>query len=93
MSRSRRKTPKGGIAIASSEKEFKRQTNQNFRTKQREILRKVKHSKDPDETVFPHKPRDVENPWSGPKDGKSYFGKLKWGGEEENRYFRKLMRK
>lgn len=93
MSRSRRKTPISGIAIAPSEKEFKRLTNQNFRTKQREVLRKVKLSVDPNGVVLPYKPRDVENPWSGPKDGKSYFGHLKHGTAEEKRLYRKLMRK
>jgi hypothetical protein len=75
VSRSRRKTPKGPIANAVSEKEFKRQTNKVFRAKERTLLKKL--HEDPEDAIeahLPRKPHEVVEEWSGPKDGKSYFG-------------------
>lgn len=89
MSRSKRRTPISGIAKARSEKAFKRQTHQALRTKQRVLLKKVLESADL-EVRLPRRGRDVENPWSGPKDGKSYFGELK---KKNRKLYDKLMRK
>ena len=89
VSRSRRHTPITGITKARSEKDFKRQTHQSFRTKQRVILKKVLDSED-HEVLLPQRNNEVENLWSGPKDGKSSFGGLK---KKKPRYFDKLMRK
>ena len=89
MSRSRRHTPIIGIGSAGSERDFKRQTHQAFRTKQRVILKKVLDEEDA-EVLLPHRNNEVENLWSGPKDGKHWVGGLK---KKKPRYYDKLMRK
>ena len=89
MSRSRRKNPIGGIASGPSEKAFKRETHQNFRAKQKELLKKVLDDEEV-EVKLPRKQRDVVNPWNGPKDGKSYFGYLK---KKDPKLYKKMMRK
>lgn len=99
MSRSRRHTPIGGIASATSEKSFKRETNHTFRQKQRQAIRRVVS----DEDIFlPTKPRHATNPWGGPKDGKSWFGNMKnrkkrypndLDPEKTNKIYEKGMRK
>jgi hypothetical protein len=82
VSRSRKKTPIGGITTAESEKRHKRLSHKNFRAKQRQALL----SGNPAE--LPVKMRDAVNPWSGDKDGKSYFGNMK-----DDKYKKKLLRK
>lgn len=89
MSRSKRKTAIGGIANGASEKKFKRLTNHVFRATQRELLKKALVD-DEAEVKLPRRPRDATNPWSGDKDGKSWFGRLK---KKDPKYFEKLMRK
>jgi len=89
MSRSRRKTPIGSWAKASSEKRFKQDCNNVFNAKQRAILKKLKD--DPESDLDIHLPRhlrDVVEPWTGPKDGKMYFGNMK-----DKAYVKKQMRK
>jgi hypothetical protein len=91
MSRSRRRTPRGPIASADSEKQFKRETNQAFRAAERKILKKLHDDPEADvDAHLPKKPHEVVEEWSGPKDGKSYFGDLK---RKDPKYFNKLMRK
>lgn len=89
VSRSYRKTPIGGIASGPSEKQFKRQTHQQARAAQRDLLKKVLVDEDVD-VKMPRKSRDAENPWSGPKDGKSWFGGLK---KKNPKLYDKEMRK
>lgn len=64
MSRSRRKTPMGGMAKAESEKEFKRQEHQRERANVRSGEIDDVNSK------------AFGNPWAGPKDGKRYWGSV-----------------
>jgi len=89
MSRSKRKTSISGVANSVSEKQFKRHTNHVFRATQRELLKTALVDEDV-EAKLPKKPRDSTNPWSGDKDGKSYFGRLK---KKDPKYYEKLMRK
>ena len=93
MARSKRKTSIMGITNSVSEKQFKRHTSHVFRAEQRRLLKKVIDDKiEPDVVIslLPKKPRDVMNPWSGDKDGKSWFGKWK---HKDKKLFDKWMRK
>jgi hypothetical protein len=67
MSRSRRHTPILGITLAESEAEFKRTSNRRLRLRARMALEKCAD-------VLPERPRDCTDLWTGPKDGKQYFG-------------------
>lgn len=72
MSRSRRKTPKGGITTAESEKKFKQFEHKKRRRHDNVLLDKVEedgYSSD----------KEFGNPWAGPKDGKV------WHGDYDNR--------
>lgn len=89
MSRSKRKTPIGGWTTALSEKDFKRDSNSVFRAEQRKIVHRLK--KDPEgieEIHLPRRLRDVVEPYTGPKDGKCYFGNM-----DDKAYIKKQMRK
>lgn len=66
MSRSRRKTPIFGNATSPSEKEYKKQYNRERRRKDSVLLTKVAEDGYSVENEF-------GNPWSGPKDGKTYW--------------------
>ena len=66
MSRSRRKTPIFGNAIARSEKEDKRISSGIFRARARVQIANE------DEVVI-EKPREALNPYSMSKDGKNYW--------------------
>lgn len=66
MSRSRRRAPVRGLSTAESEKEDKRMANRKLRRRVRTALRV-----DP-EAPLPHL-REVSNPWSMDKDGKTRF--------------------
>lgn len=77
VSRSRQRTPISGISTAHSEKWWKRLWHGKWR-------RRVKAAIRQGDDVLPHY-REVDNIWSGPKDGKAWFG------FEER--FRKLWRK
>jgi len=68
MSRSHRKTPKGGITTAKSEKEDKRFANRKERRKVKITLQIT-----PDAEILPHR-REVSDPWLMAKDGKCYHG-------------------
>lgn len=70
MSRSRKKTPVGGITTARSEKEDKQIANRNARRVVKEVL-----SASPEPEVLPHL-REVSNTWTMAKDGKTYFGRI-----------------
>lgn len=67
MSRSRKKTPIGGIAVGRSEKQEKRLANRKARRHVRVAL-----ATDSDRDVLPHL-REISNVWSMAKDGKHYF--------------------
>lgn len=84
MSRSRLHTPAGGWTGAPSEKEFKQQAHKKER-------RRTKMHLDvgDDDTDLPHS-KKYGNPWSGPKDGRQYFGHLK---ETSKQDYEELMRK
>ncbi len=75
VSRSRKKTPKGGAAITKSreQKKFKRQEHKRERSKVRDMLKQGKYD------VLPS-PKQYGNEWASPRDGKFYFGTLlsKW---------------
>ncbi len=67
MSRSHRKTPKGGITTAKSEKEDKRFANRKERRKVKIVLQIT-----PEAEILPHR-REISNPWVMAKDGKHYY--------------------
>ncbi len=67
MSRSRKKTPIGGITTARSERQDKRLANRKVRRHVRVAL--VAHS---DRDVLPDL-RQISNVWTMAKDGKRYF--------------------
>lgn len=67
MSRSRKRTPIGGIAVGRSEKHEKRLANRKARRHARVAL-----AADSDRDVLPHL-REVSNVWTMAKDGKRYF--------------------
>lgn len=90
MSRSRRKTPVTGFTSAESEKAFKKQSNHKLRARA-----KVKMA-DGEFDDLPRRPRDVENPWNGPKDGKTWWrtkGPSRMTEEEWKEYRRKGLQK
>jgi hypothetical protein len=68
MSRSRKKTPIGGITTARSEKHEKRLANRKARRHVRLAL-----AADSDRDVLPHL-REISDVWTIAKDGKHYFG-------------------
>jgi hypothetical protein len=68
MARSRRKTPIIGITGAVSEKAEKQAAHRKERRKVRAVL-----SGRAEADVLPHT-REVSNPWSMSKDGKTYVG-------------------
>lgn len=65
MSRSRRKSPAGGIAVARSDKPGKQQASRALRVAERAAL--TAGGEIPDR-------RSVSNPYTWPKDGKRWFG-------------------
>ncbi|HEX2095158.1 MAG TPA: hypothetical protein VHG28_22360 [Longimicrobiaceae bacterium] len=67
MSRSRRRTPIGGISSADSEKQDKRQANRRIRRTVRQVLHQ-----DPAGEMLPHE-KELSNPWTMSKDGKRWF--------------------
>lgn len=69
MSRSRRKTPIGGITTAKSEALWKAKAARKLRVATRVLL-----AKHPEGETLSGKRWEVANPWDGPKDGKSWFG-------------------
>lgn len=69
MSRSRRKTPIGGITTAKSEAEWKAKAARRLRAAARQIL-----ASRPEDDKLSGKRWEVVNPWDGPKDGKRWFG-------------------
>lgn len=68
MSRSRRKTPIGGITTAKSEAKWKAKAARKLRAAARRIL-----ANRPDDDQLSGKRWEVVNPWDGPKDGKHWF--------------------
>ena len=68
MSRSHQHTPISGITTAASEKEFKRKSNRKLRARAKAAVRRGD-----DPALIPRKPREVQNSWGGPKDGKRFF--------------------
>jgi hypothetical protein len=66
MSGSRRKLPIFGHTTSSTEKWFKRQ--------ERKALRRRQKVCDQEGRQEPH-PKEYGDPWCGPKDGKSWWGK------------------
>lgn len=79
LARSRRRTPIASLAVTTSEKQDKRWANRNCRSA---LRRALKREGDPDATVLPVL-RDVSDPWTMAKDGRSWFG----------HHFPELMRK
>ncbi len=65
MSRSRKKHPGGGVAVASSDKRYKQFEHRRERTAVRSILRLGGED-------LPA-PKRFGDPWSSPKDGKQYW--------------------
>ena len=63
MSRSRKKRPGGGIAIADSDKPFK---VLEHRRERRKASSSLKRGEDPPVEVY-------GNPWKAPKDGKQFW--------------------
>lgn len=73
MSRSRRYTPIIGVGGAASEKSEKRQWHQRWRAKQRAQIANYTEARD----LIPVDFREVSNPWSMAKDGKSRLFRVK----------------
>ena len=67
MARSRKKTPKGGVTAAKTDKPAKRKINRKERKRVKQIM-----ATEPDREVLPHR-REVSDVWSMPKEGKSRF--------------------
>jgi hypothetical protein len=73
VSRSYRKTPIIGMTGSrSSEREFKRQEHQRERSHLRNVINNV--DGDTDLWIKPRK--KFGNPWSGPKDGKTFWSEM-----------------
>ena len=72
MSKSFRKTPKGGHTTAPSEKRDKRLWHGAARARTRTLMAKLL-AKGDENVLFPDK-KDVSDPWSFSKDGKVYWG-------------------
>lgn len=70
MSRSYKKTPISGITGAISNKPFKKQEHRRERRAVNCMLHTGKE-------VMPH-PKKYGNEWSSPRDGKSWFGDLRF---------------
>lgn len=68
MSRSRRKTPIGGVTFSTSNKEFKRYEHSRERVAVRQWLLKDC------EWAYPPHPKEYGNEWASPRDGKMYYG-------------------
>ena len=69
MAHSRKKTPKGGITSARSEKQEK---SANHRRERRRIRQAI--AGDANTDILPHT-KELSNPWSMAKDGKVFLGK------------------
>lgn len=63
MSRSRKKQPGGGIAIADSDKPYK---VQEHRRERRAVAASLRRGEEPTPAVY-------GNPWKAPKDGKQFW--------------------
>jgi hypothetical protein len=70
MSRSRRKTPICGITTASSDSEWKAMVARRLRHRVKQELTSGLEC-----DRFAGKRWDLDNPWSVPKDGKTWFGR------------------
>ena len=70
MSRSRKKTPISGMAGGASNKEFKKKEHRRERRQVNVMLLKGK-------LVVPNRQK-YGNEWASPRDGKMYFGNLKY---------------
>lgn len=66
MSRSKRKTPIGGMTTSTAQKKFKEQEHRAERSKVRQDLKQNKE-------ILPH-PKEYGNEWASPRDGKQWFG-------------------
>lgn len=64
MSRSRKKTPAGGVTSASSDKWFKVAAHRSERRAAKVCMGEGRQ---------PEHPKAFGNPWGGPKDGKTYW--------------------
>lgn len=69
MSRSRKKTPIGGMTSAESDAQWKAAAARALRHSAKQQLSKELHTND-----FPGKRWDLVDPWSSNKDGKGWFG-------------------
>jgi len=69
MSRSRRKTPIGGITTADSDHAWKKAAARALRRKVKQLLTATL-----DGDRFAGKRWDLVNPWTSDKDGKHWFG-------------------
>ena len=87
MSRSRRKCAKIGLAAGShtSDKKDKVVANRRIRSA---VKKAIKNGED----VLPLK-REVSNRYAFSKDGKSYFGRLKYGSAKDKELYESLKRK
>ena len=95
MSRSYRHFPGGGVTTSRSEKLFKRFSNRAWRHNTKEQMRRGRELPE----------RHIIDLWSGPKDGKQYWGDLAvrdcatcgdwrhWDGGDCKEHLRRLMRK
>lgn len=87
MSRSHKKSPFSGFTTAKSEKQDKIIASRRLRTKEKNILKHidVNNLDELDELLLPDT-KEITNPYTFAKDGKSYYKKT-------DSYYEKIMRK
>jgi len=71
MSRSKQKSPVGGVTAAKSEKEWKQSVNRKLRHAAERVVRQLP-SGDADAAILPVV-NEIATPWHGPKEGKFRF--------------------
>ena len=86
MSRSRKKSLRGGITLSDSETEDKQKAARRYRTAVRNILKKIDLNEDLNESCFPDQKAHTSN-FGFVKDGKRNFYFL--DEEERKEYLRK----
>lgn len=86
MSRSRKKSLRGGVTLARSEAEDKMKAARKYRIKENEIIRRLDLNEDLNESLFPE-PKKYTSNWGFSKDGKRNFYFL--DDEERKEYLRK----
>jgi hypothetical protein len=72
MARSFKKVCAGGITTAETEKDWKRQEHQRYRSRIKTVIKSSSMDEDFDITISE---KEFGDPWLGPKDGKRLYNK------------------